>query len=809
MKKDEGKTDSKAKVKKTAAQIEAERIRKEEEDRIAKAAADVFAKDEEAKKVAMAELDKLKNAPPIEAEEEPDFSILASSADSDSSAANKADDDDVPDSWDALADDDDEEDDTASKAVEQKRVQVEQDRLNKIALWKAEQAARIQKLTSERTERIRELEKMIAAIHERRRQAEEQKKAEEEAARQKKLAEASAAEDAAAAALGIDRKKKKKVPEGELRSPICAVLGHVDTGKTKLLDKIRHTNVQDNEASGITQQIGCTFLPSESVKAQTSEICATLKRDLDMRVPGLLVIDTPGHESFTNLRSRGSGLCDIAILVIDIMVGLEQQTLESIGLLKQRKTPFVIALNKVDRIHGWKATPSSSFQSTYDKQDVGAKQQFETLAGRAMLQMSEQGLNTQLWFRNTDFRSYVSIIPTSAITGEGVPDLLMLLVQLTQTMMNERLTYVTSLQCTVLEVKPVEGYGTTLDVILVNGVLNEGDTIVVCGLEGPIVTSVRALLTPPPNRELRVKSEYFLNKSVKAAMGVKIAAAGLENAIPGSQLLVCGPRDDVEELKDEVQGDLQSILSRVDKSGRGVYVQASTLGSMEALLAFLADIKISVSGISIGPVHKKDVMRAAVMLEHQPEFALILAFDVKINTDAKTLADKEGVKILSSDTIYKLKDMADAYMKDIKQKARDAAAGIAVFPVVLDIFKEHVFNIKSPIVIGCKVVDGILRVGTPLCVPSKDKLFIGRVESIEKNHEEVKEAKKGEEVAVKISDHGLEHPVIYGRHFDYTNQLVSLVTRNSIDLLKANFKDDLEQSDWALVLKLKKIFDII
>lgn len=495
-----------------------------------------------------------------------------------------------------------------------------------------------------------------------------------------------------------------------LRSPICCILGHVDTGKTKLLDKIRQTNVQEGEAGGITQQIGATYFPVDALQTKTEVV--NKDGSFEFKVPGLLVIDTPGHESFTNLRSRGSSLCNIAILVVDIMHGLEPQTLESMRLLRDRKTPFIVALNKIDRLYGWKKIDNNGFQDSLAMQNKGVQNEFRDRLEKTKVAFAEQGFNSELYYENKSMARNVSLVPTSAHTGEGIPDMLKLLVQLTQERMTNKLMYLSEVECTVLEVKVIEGLGTTIDVILSNGVLHEGDRIVLCGLNGAIATNIRALLTPAPLKELRLKSQYVHNQECKASLGVKIAANDLEHAIAGSRLLVVGPGDDEEDLEEEVLSDLENLLQRVSKTGRGVSVQASTLGSLEALLEFLKVSKIPVANISIGPVYKRDVMSAEIMLEKAREYAVMLCFDVKIDKEAQAYADAKGVKIFTADIIYHLFDDFTKHMAQLAEQKKEDSKLLAVFPCVLS--PVAVFNKKDPIVVGVDVTEGNLRLLTPI-----------------------------------------------------------------------------------------------
>ncbi|XP_017798471.1 PREDICTED: eukaryotic translation initiation factor 5B [Habropoda laboriosa] len=603
----------------------------------------------------------------------------------------------------------------------------------------------------------------------------------------------------------IEAEKKRSLDE--LRAAVVCVLGHVDTGKTKILDKLRRTNVQDAEAGGITQQIGATNVPIDAIKESTKHVKGFSEKNF--KIPGLLIIDTPGHESFSNLRNRGSSLCDIAILVVDIMHGLEPQTIESINLLKTKKCPFIVALNKIDRLYDWQTMNRKDIQDIIKGQAMNTQREFEKRSKDVIVQFAIQGLNAALFYENPDRRSYVSLVPTSAITGEGMGNLLSLIVDACQGPLARKLMYSEELQATVLEVKALPGLGTTIDCILVNGMLREGDTMIVAGTDGPIVTQIRSLLMPQPLKELRVKNAYIEYREVQAAQGIKIAAKDLEKAIAGLNLQVAQKPDEVDVLKEEIAKELTSALGNIRLAERGVYVQASTLGALEALLDFLKSSKIPYAGIRIGPVVKKDVMKASIMLEHDSQYSTILAFDVKIERDAQELADSLGVKIFQADIIYHLFDKFTAYREELKQRKRDENKHIAVFPCKLRILPQYIFNSRDPIVMGVMVEAGIVKEGTPVCVPSKDFVDLGMVTSVEYNHKPVESARKGQEVCVKIEPVPGEAPKMFGRHFDEKDFVVSKISRQSIDACKEYFRDDLVKTDWQLMVELKKLFQIL
>ncbi|EFO26683.2 elongation factor Tu GTP binding domain-containing protein [Loa loa] len=607
-------------------------------------------------------------------------------------------------------------------------------------------------------------------------------------------------------------KKRREQAEAKrstnnLRSPVICVLGHVDTGKTKMLDTIRRTNVQDGEAGGITQQIGATQVPAAAIIERTKMV-----RDFighEMKIPGLLIIDTPGHESFSNLRSRGSSLCDYAILVVDLMHGLEQQTLESFNLLRKRQTPFVIALNKIDRLYDYESNPRKDIYQHLKSQPLNTQLQFKELKDKVVLQFAEQGVNVVMANENRDLNEYISMVPTSAFLGDGIGNIMAHIVSDSQNRLAEKLAYCEELDCTVMEVKSLPGLGTTIDVILVNGSLRVGDVIVLTGTDGAIITQIRELLMPQPLKELRVKNAYEHYQMIKGAQGIKILAKNLEKALAGLPIFVANREDELLVLKEDCEAQLSKALMAIKKKPEGVYVQASTLGSLEALLEFLRTQKIPYSNVNIGPVHKKDVQKAAAMLERKEEYACILAFDVRVDREVEQFAATEGVRIFSADIIYHLEDSFLKYREELKLKRRRQNEHLAVFPCKLRILPQHIFNARNPIVIGVSVDAGQLKRGVPLCVPSKDSIFIGTVSSIERNHEQVEIARTGEEVCIKIENTTGEAPKLYGRHFTHQDTLVSRITRETIDVCKAHFRNDLSKADWQLVVQLKKVLDII
>ncbi len=541
-----------------------------------------------------------------------------------------------------------------------------------------------------------------------------------------------------------------------VRQPIVCVLGHVDSGKTSLLDKIRKSSVQAREVGGMTQHIGASFFPASTLRELTRPLLKQLKTRIS--VPGLLVIDTPGHEAFVNLRKRGGAAADIAILVIDALRGFETQTYECIDILKSRKTPFLVAANKIDRLPGWVAKPDESFLKSYQRQDTFVRQDFDEHLYTIMGTFSQLGFRADRFDKINDFTKTVAIVPVSAKSGEGIPELLAVLVGLTQQFLKKTLrTTKGAAKGTVLEVKDEPGLGMTINTIIYDGVLKKGDTIVVGGKDKPIVTKIRAVLLPKPLDEIRDPRDKFSSvDEVAAASGVKIAAPELEGAVAGAPLYAVPSEDRVEEFVQMVLDEVQKLRIATDIGG--VVLKTDTLGSLEAIAEILRNNNVPIRLADVGDVSKRDVTEAAVVKEHEPLYGAVLAFNSKVSPDAQTEAHDRGVPIFEHNVIYHLVDNYIDWMKK-EQEARSAKEfEKLVTPVKLKVLPGFVFRRAKPAIFGVEIIAGTIKSKTP--VIGADGEDLGEILQIQDKGKAVSEARTGMQVAVS-----LEKP-IFGRHIN-------------------------------------------
>jgi translation initiation factor 5B len=513
---------------------------------------------------------------------------------------------------------------------------------------------------------------------------------------------------------------KAKGTQSNIRTPIVVVMGHVDHGKTTLLDKIRGTTVADFEAGAITQHIGATEVPLEVIQ----DFCGA-HFGAELQVPGLLFIDTPGHHAFTSLRSRGGSLADLAVLIVDANEGFQPQTIESLTILKRYKTPFVVAANKIDRISGWRATENASFAKSLKSQNERVTEVLDTRIYELV-----EGFTVRIRCRqirpHPDFTKNIGIVPISAITGEGVPDLLMVLVGLAQRFLKDSLKITASGPGvgTILEVKEERGLGTTLDVILHDGELNAGDTVIVGTARDPVVTKIRALLKPKPLSEIRSEERFFPVKHVVAASGVKVAAPKLENALAGSTIRVVTSSEDAEAIGKEMKSELESV--RIDTEQEGVILKADTIGSLEALVGELKSKSIPIHVADVGPISRRDVIRASSIKD--PLFSAILAFNVDILPDALSEVQKTNVPVFSSNIIYSILENYEAWVEEQKMKMEQARLEAVIRPGAVRLLPDCVFRQSKPAIVGVQIIGGVDRTQTNLM--REDGANVGAIKGI-------------------------------------------------------------------------------
>jgi translation initiation factor 5B len=580
---------------------------------------------------------------------------------------------------------------------------------------------------------------------------------------------------------------------GTLRTPIVAVLGHVDHGKTTLLDRIRGSTVTAEEAGAITQHIGSTAVPLEVI----SELAGSLVDPEDFDLPGLLFIDTPGHHSFATLRSRGGALADIAILVVDVDDGFQPQTIESLDVLRRTQTPFVVAANKVDTIPGWNPQAETPIRESRAAQSDRANSRLDERLYEIIGDLSEQGFSADMYWRVQSFEDNVGVVPLSAETGEGVPDLLTVLMGLSQRFLRDEMAVDVSGPGagTVLEVTEEKGFGKTLDVVLYNGTVREDDTIVVGGSREPIVTDVRALLQPQPLAEIRTGKRFERVDSARAAAGVKIAAPDLGNAMAGAPVRVIRDRDRTDVIE-AVESELAEI--GVSTAEEGVVVKADTLGSLEAVADGLADAEVPIVRAEVGAVAPRDVRVAETA--NDPDNRAVLAFSTDVLDDTADLADQQDVSLFTNDVIYRLIEDYEEFVAERASAQQDAVLENIARPARFRILEDHVFRQSNPAVVGVEVLGGTLKRNTRVVdFDNRDPKRVGQVKGIQEQGEDVDQARSGERVSVAI-----DGPTV-GRQIKEGDTLWSELPEKHAKVLEQELKGDIPADELeALSMYLEK-----
>jgi translation initiation factor 5B len=573
----------------------------------------------------------------------------------------------------------------------------------------------------------------------------------------------------------------------KIRTPIVCVMGHVDHGKTSLLDRIRGSSVVSSEAGAITQHIGATIVPIDAIRKMSGTMGKA-----PINIPGLLFIDTPGHHAFTTLRARGGALADMAILVVDISQGFQPQTIEALQILRNCRTPFVIAATKLDRIHGWRVNANESFLSSFAKQNERVQGDVETKTYEIVGKLSDLEFSADRFDRVSDFQRNLAIVPVSAHTGEGISDLLLVMIGLAQRYMGDALKLAVEGPGagTVLEVKEERGLGTTLDVILYDGTLGIGDEIAVATQENVIFTKVRSLLQPRPMKEILVEDRFERVKSVAAAAGVKVTAPSLEGVIAGSPFFVVrGNRDEIEQ---KIKKEMTEI--HVNLSEEGIVIKADTIGALEALCKELESKGIGVMRAQVGPVSRLDLIETETI--KNPQFRVLLSFNTAILPDAGDMIKDPmytQVKVFSGQVIYKLIDQYLEWQDEQKRIMEKQRFEHVVMPAKIRLLPDCVFRQSNPAVVGVRVLGGKLRSDVNLI--HMDGRKVGHLKTMQQRQESIREADAGLEIAISIEGATVGRQLNVGDDLfvDVPERHVKVLEREMIKTLNTSTQEILEE----------------
>jgi len=566
-----------------------------------------------------------------------------------------------------------------------------------------------------------------------------------------------------------------------LRSPIVTVCGHVDHGKTSILDKFRGSSLQAEEAGGITQKISFTRFPREQIR----KTCPLIEKSgVNLEIPGFLFIDTPGHAAFTNLRKRGGSLADLAILVVAVKEGIKPQTAEVLQILRANKTPFLIALNKIDAISGWKNL--NGVKRSIEGQAANVKEEFDELLLRFQGSLREQGFDSDLFYEVQDFTKKIAIVPCSARTGEGIDELLFALCGLCQRFLKERLKMGEEAKGVILEVKKEKSMEFA-EAILYDGSLDEGDELVIASFNEPLTSRVRAIQEIMP-----LSRKYLSVKSVSAASGVRIQLTEKEGILPGMPFQEFKTKAEMEKIKLQFKKEMAGAL-KLDK--QGIIIKADSLGSLEALMTLLKQENIEILKAGIGAIGKSDVISAKANLEMMPENAVVIGFNTEIEKDLELM----GVKIFTNEVIYKLiEDLSEWRKQKQKEIEKSRMLGLASI-CKIEILHKHVFRNSNPAIFGVRVLAGKAKVGIPLIDEKGEE--VARIKGMQIEKARVEEAKEGQELALALPG------IAFDRRLKDIKYLYANISEKQFKEFKKN-KDLLSAGELKVldeVAKIKKI----
>jgi translation initiation factor 5B len=574
----------------------------------------------------------------------------------------------------------------------------------------------------------------------------------------------------------------------KIRSPIVSVLGHVDHGKTSLLDFIRGSAIAQKEAGGITQHIGATEIPMEVIE----NICGDFLKKLDIKdkIPGLFFVDTPGHEAFTTLRKRGGALADLAILIVDVNEGFKPQTYEALNILKMYKTPFIVAANKIDKVYGWESHEKVTFMESYSKQPANVQEKLDNALYELLGILHNEGFESERFDRVRNFAKQISIIPISAKTGEGIAELLTMLMGLAQQYLQEQLQIETSSPAkgTILEVKEEVGLGLTIDAIIYDGIIRKNDIIALTTLDDVITTNIRSLLKPRPLEEIRDSKKRFQKvDEVVAAAGIKIVAPNIENVVSGSPLRVV--KGDLEGVKEEILREIENI--KIDTHELGVVVKADTLGSLEALVNMLKEMKIPIRVADIGDVSRRDVVDASIVKKEDPNYGVIIAFNIKVLPSAAAEINTSQVKLFSADVIYQLTEDYSQWLEAAEERKRKEWFDAIIRPAKIRIIPKLVFRNNKPAIAGVEILGGTVKKDYTLIQENGSR--VGKVESMQDKGKNLKSASKGQQVAMAIKG------ATFGRDFEEGDVIYVEIPENHYKILESEFKGKLSEDELQIL----------